>query len=226
MSTVHHCEVAHALETKERDETNCVLQERLKKYTEKIDCDFFLPGCPDGYEPNNGRVSTQIPVEGGYYVNAKYVQLRDDGRVLLLAGKEHQEEPYAAELYIDPNYSSPEPMEPMPIWFHSLLIGPSPAFHTLHCAVANLDDWNASAEVKRYWHNDDRLRHLCDQLTIIQAEVHLLEDNLSTCCHHIEAGCVLSKVPNLKGRAWANDYLAACRCTVGRGAHRGPGGPK
>jgi hypothetical protein len=48
ISTVHCREVAHALETKERDETNRVLQEKLKKYTEKIDKEFFLPGCPDG----------------------------------------------------------------------------------------------------------------------------------------------------------------------------------
>jgi hypothetical protein len=73
VSTVHHREVAHALETKEHDETNQVLQERLKKYVEKVDHDFFLPGCPDGYEPNDGHISTQIPIEGGYYVDTKYI---------------------------------------------------------------------------------------------------------------------------------------------------------
>jgi hypothetical protein len=79
VSTVHHQEVAHALKTKERDKTNCVLQEKLKKYAEKINKEFFLPGCPDGYEPNDGRVSTLIPIREGFFVPAKYIKLRDDG---------------------------------------------------------------------------------------------------------------------------------------------------
>ena len=75
VSTVHRREVAHALETKERDETNRVLQERLKQYAEKLDRKFFLPGCPDGYELNQGRVSTQIPIGEGYFADAKFVKL-------------------------------------------------------------------------------------------------------------------------------------------------------
>jgi hypothetical protein len=50
-----------------------VLQQCLKQYAEKINHDFLLPGCPDGYEPNEGRISTQIPIGGGFFINAKYV---------------------------------------------------------------------------------------------------------------------------------------------------------
>jgi hypothetical protein len=75
VSTVHRCEVAHALETKERNETNRVLQAKLKAYTDKIDREFFLPGCPDGYKPNDGRVSTLIPVGEGFSIPAKFVRL-------------------------------------------------------------------------------------------------------------------------------------------------------
>jgi hypothetical protein len=75
ISTVHHREVAHALETKERDETNRVLQAKLKAYVDKIDRKFFLPGCPDGYEPNDGRVSTLIPIGEGFSIPAKFVRL-------------------------------------------------------------------------------------------------------------------------------------------------------
>jgi hypothetical protein len=115
VSTVHRREVAHTLETKERDETNCILQNKLKAYTDKIDCDFFLPGCPNGYEPNDGRVSTLIPIGEGFSVPAKFVRLRDDGRVLLLPGKEQNEEPYAVELYLSPDYSSTDVAKPLPL---------------------------------------------------------------------------------------------------------------
>jgi hypothetical protein len=167
VSTIHHCKVAHALETKERDETNQVLQEKLKAYADKIDCEFFLPGCPDGYKPNDGRVSTLIPIGEGFSVPAKFVRLRDDGRVLLLLGKEHHEEPYAIDLYLLPDYSSTDVADPLPIWFNTLLVGPTPAFHTLHCTIANLDDWNATAELEHYRHQDDRLQHLRDKLAIV-----------------------------------------------------------
>jgi hypothetical protein len=76
VSTVHRREVAHVLETKECNETNHVLQEKLKKYAEKLDREFLLPGCPDRYEPNDGCVSTLIPVGEGFFVPAKFVKLR------------------------------------------------------------------------------------------------------------------------------------------------------
>ena len=75
ISTVHRREVAHALETKEHDETNRVLQAKLKTYADKIDRDFFLPGCPDGYEPNDGRVSMLIPIGEGFSIPAKFIRL-------------------------------------------------------------------------------------------------------------------------------------------------------
>jgi hypothetical protein len=224
VSTVHRHEVAHALETKECNETNRVLQERLKKYAEKIDKDFFLPGCPDGYEPNDGRVSTLIPIGEGFSVPAKFVRLRDDGRVLCLSEKEHNEEPYATELFLSLDYSSQDPTDPLPIWFNTLLNKPTPAFHSLRRAVADLDDWNATAEVERYCRYDDRLCHLRDELAIVQAEVHLLEDDLASCRHRIKAACIPAHIPNLEGQAWSEDYPARRR-TLGRGVRRGPGGP-
>jgi hypothetical protein len=224
VSTVHHREVAHALETKECDETNRVLQKKLKAYTDKIDRDFFLPGCPDGYEPNDGHVSTLIPIREGFSVPAKFVRLRDDGRVLLLPGKEQNKEPYAIDLFLSPDYSSQDVAEPIPIWFNTLLNGPTPAYHTLRRAIADLDDWNATAEIECYRRQDDRLRHLRDELAIIQAKVHLAEDDLAACRYRIEAARIPSRIPNLKGRAWSEDYPAHQR-TLGRGARQGPGGP-
>jgi hypothetical protein len=157
MSTVHRREVTHALETKERDETNQVLQEQLKKYVEKVDREFFLPGCLDSYEPNKGHVSTQIPTGDGYYVDAKFIQLRDNGQALLLAGKEHHEDPCAVDLFLSPDYSSTDVAEPIPIWFNTLLNGPTPAYHTLCRTVADLNDWNATAEIEWYQCTDDQL---------------------------------------------------------------------
>jgi hypothetical protein len=224
VSTVHHREVAHALETKEHNETNRVLQEKLKKYAEKIDKEFFLPGCPDGYEPNDGCVSTLIPIGEGFFIPAKFIKLQDDRRVLCLPGKEHHEDLYTVDLFLNPDYSLQNVAEPIPIWFNTLLNGPSPAYHTLRHAIADLNDWNATAEVEHYRRQDDRLRHLRNELAIIQAEVHLTKDDLTACRYHIEAARIPSCIPNLEGRAWSEDYPARW-CTLRRGSRRGPGGP-
>jgi hypothetical protein len=199
VSTVHRQEVAHMLETKECDETNRVLQQWLKQYADKVNKDFFLPGCPDGYKPNQGHVSTQIPIGEGYFIDTKFIWLRDNGPALLIAGKEHNEDPYAIDLFLSPNYSSSDVAEPLPIWFNTLLNSPTPAYHTLCCAIADLDNWNALAEIERYRCTDDQLRHLHDKLTIVQAKVHLVEDDLAACCYRIKAVHLLSKIPNLEG---------------------------
>jgi hypothetical protein len=224
ISTIHRREVAHVLETKERDKANCVLQDKLKKYAEKIDKEFFLLGCPDGYKPNDGRVSTLIPIGEGFFVPAKFVKLQDDGRVLCLPGKEHHEDLYVTELFLSPDYSSQDITKPIPIWFNTLLNGPTPAYHTLCRAIADLNNWNATAKIKWYCRQDNQLRHLRDELAIVQAEVHLAEDDLASCQYRIEAARIPSCILNLEGRAWSEDY-PACRCTLGRGTRRGPGGP-
>jgi hypothetical protein len=128
------------------------------------------------------------------------------------------------ELFLSPDYSLQDVTDPIPIWFNTLLNGPTPAYHTLRRAIADLDNWNATAEIERYRQQDDRLRHLCDELAIVQAEVHLAEDDLTACRYRIEAARIPSHIPNLEGRAWSEDYPMHQR-TLGRGAHQGPGGP-
>jgi hypothetical protein len=122
-----------------------------------------------------------IPVGEGFFVPAKFVKLRDNRQVLCLPRKEHHGDPYAVDLFLSPDYSSQDVAKPIPIWFNTLLNGPSPAYHTLHRTIADLDNWNATAEVERYCRQDDRLRHLRDELAIVQAEVHLAKDDLAAC---------------------------------------------
>src|SRR6267142_1907330 len=103
VSTVHNREVLHALQSKGLQDTNAALQDRIKNFEREADRVFEqLPLRPIGYEDNNGRVTTQVPIGGGYYADAKWVQQRDDGRINLLIGKvlrTDSEERYACSLY-------------------------------------------------------------------------------------------------------------------------------
>jgi len=145
--TIHNWEVLHTLQSKGLQDTNAALQDRIKNFECEADRSFELPLRPVGYEDNNGRISTQVPIGGGYYADAKWVQQRDDGHVNLLIGKDFDEQPYSTDLFLNPSYSD-EVAAPLPCWFSNILTGPTPAYHALRKAVSDLDNWNAIAEVE------------------------------------------------------------------------------
>jgi len=203
VSTIHNREVVHALQSKGLQDTNAALQDRIKNLEHEADRVFEqLPLRPIGYKDNNGHVTTQVPIGGGYYADAKWVQQRDDGRVNLLVGKDFDEEPYSTNLYLNPSYSN-EVAAPLPCWFSNILTGPSPAYHALHKAVSDLDDWNTIAEVERYRRYDDHRRCLADEFAQVQAELMLVDDAIATARHRMEAARIPALIPNLEGRAFS-----------------------
>jgi hypothetical protein len=85
VSTIHNREVLHALESKclaksndELTTTNRDLCKRLERYSRQADRELELPLQPIGYEDNNGRVATQVPIGDRYYANAKWIKLQPD----------------------------------------------------------------------------------------------------------------------------------------------------
>jgi len=154
VSTIHNWEVLHALQSKGLQDTNVALQDCIKNFKCEADRSFELPLHPIGYEDNNGQVSTQVPIRGGYYANAKWIQQHDNSHVNLLVGKDFDKEPYSTDLFLNPSYSD-EVAALLPCWFSNILTGPTPAYHTLCKAVSDLDNWNAIAEVEHYRCYDD-----------------------------------------------------------------------
>jgi len=178
------------------------LQDRIKAFECEADCSFELPLHPVGYEDNNGHVTTQVPIGGGYYVDAKWVKQRDNNHIYLLIGKDFDEEPYSTDLFLNLSYSN-EVTAPLPCWFSNLLAGPTPIYHALCKAVSDLDDWNAIAEIECYHCYDDHHCHLTDELAQVQAEFTLIEDAIAASCHRMEVAQIPSLIPNLKGCAFA-----------------------
>jgi hypothetical protein len=104
---------------------------------------------PEGYIANNGYIDHLVPTEDGTLVRAKWVKLRDDGASELLAGRSPNEELYVVNLYASPDYTSAEPVEPLPSWFTYLINGPAAEYHAFRNAVGRLDKWEYLAEVER-----------------------------------------------------------------------------
>ena len=57
--------------------------------------------------------------------------------------------PHIVKIYAQP-CASAEPIEPLPIWLKSILLGPSAAFNTLAEASRELDNWGIHADLLRF----------------------------------------------------------------------------
>src|SRR5579863_10153157 len=148
ITTIQHRDTIHRLEADALTRNNEKLKEKIASLEAEVAHYHDDPLCPDGFLANTGQVAATIPIGVGYACPAKWICQRDDGQVELLAGEDHNEVPYITELYADPSYDFDGPVEALPSWFFFLLNGPTPSFHTLRSAVAELDNWGDIAEVE------------------------------------------------------------------------------
>src|SRR6266850_2860144 len=202
ISTVHNWEVLHALQSKGLQDTNTALQDCIKNFECKADRSFELPLRPTGYEDNNRRVTTQVPIGGGYYTDTKWIQQHNNGCINLLIGKDFDKEPYSTDLFLNPSYFDAV-AAPLPCWFSNILTGPTPAYHALCKAVSDLDDWNAIAKVECYHCYNHHHHHLANKLSQLQCELTLVDDAIAASHHRMEVAQIPALVPNLEGRAFS-----------------------
>ena len=207
--TIQSCDALHSLEKKGLANVQKKLEDKVNSLEDELQKYHDDPICPDGFQDNNKRVDTAIPVGAGFSMPAKWVRQCEDRRVELLTGEDHDELPFVTELYAQPSYDIEGPVEAMPSWFFQLLNGPNPAFHTLREAVVKLDNWNEFAEIQRFRYLDDEQRQLNKRLSQVRAELDLVEERLQSSRHRIEAAHIPDKVGHLEGRAYP-------RCQLGR----------
>ena len=153
---------------------------------------------PDGFEDNNGRIYSLIPIGGGMEVIPKWIQKRNDGKVALRAGKEEEEPTYVTKLYTDPDYLGDHPIQAMAPWLKHMLASSEGENHIVHAALLDLNKWGLQADAKRF-------KHYSDAHVRVQSEMHLLEakeafyrDKLYSIVHHMEATRVMDKLGHLQ----------------------------
>ena len=130
VTTTHQCKVMYKLQLKEAKEQLQKTWDQLNDASSRLATQQMEvePSRPDGFQDNNGRVTALIPLNDNYYVAAKWVRQRPDGKVELLAGQEEGEEACVVDLYATPDYQGLDPVEVMPTWFHHMLRGPTKDF--------------------------------------------------------------------------------------------------
>ena len=194
IGTMRHTQDAHNRETLRLRTQIETLERHLKHY------EIQHPKCPQGYEANVGWApSFYIPGPNRTTVLAKWVKQLDDGCVAGFGLHQAEgEAPHVIKLFLTPSYNIEDPLEPLPGWFQTLLMGLSTLFHVLQEEVAQLDNWRALAEVIRHHTLGDQLCEKRHQIRILDAQIEGLVERCRLCEARLEAGKVSTQVKYLK----------------------------
>ena len=137
--------------------------------------------APDRYLENDGQVPHFfIPLGEGVFKPAKWIKKLEDSRV---AGFHEQqgpnESPYIIDLYAQADtvgHGEENPIEPLPAWFHTLLIGPSSDFMHLQHDIGDLDDWGLAREIARFRELDQEAAELAMRVEVLHEELNTTRD--------------------------------------------------
>ena len=149
LATIARHDAQEASKVRHLNEQICRLHDHIKHYKNIFEC------APDGYIENDGRVPHfYIPIGDRVFKPAKWIKKLEDGWV---AGFHEQqgpnESPYIIDLYAPADmdgHGEENPIEPLPTWFRTLLIGPSSDFVHLQHDIADQDNWGLAREIARY----------------------------------------------------------------------------
>ena len=82
------------------------------------------------------------------------------------------------------------PIEPLPAWFHALLIGPSSDFVHLQHDIGDLDDWGLAREITRFCELNEEAAELAARVDVLHEELDTTRD----ACTMSEKRLVLARV--------------------------------
>jgi len=142
--------------------------------------------APDGYVRNTMYPDLKIPLGEGIYAEAYWVTPAHDGYVQAYRQEQGPlDMPYSLPIYARAIYSS-EPVEPLPAWFHQLLVGAPAVYANLTKAAHRLDDWGISADISRYRKLDDDLSCINAELKRLEAEARAIRIGKTICEGRLE----------------------------------------
>jgi len=128
----------------------------------------------------------KIPLGKGAYTEAYWVTPAHDGYVQAYGQEQGPlDTPYSLPIYARAVYSS-EPIDPLPAWFHQLLIS-TPAVHANFAKAAHqLDDWGVAADITHYCKLDNNLSCINAELKQLEAEAGAIRIAKTICKGRLE----------------------------------------
>jgi hypothetical protein len=156
----------------------CCLKEQVHRLHNCIEhYKNIFERAPDGYVENDRRMPHfYIPLSDGVFKPAKWIKKLEDRRV---AGFHEQqgpnESPHIIDLYAQADtvgHGEENPIEPLPTWFHALLIRPSSDFMHLQCNISDLDDWGLAREIARFHKLNQEAAEIATQVEVLHEELN------------------------------------------------------
>ena len=134
-----------------------VAAERIKCLEEQLEeHEETFQRCPEGYEVNTHYPGLKINISFGLHHPIKWIKLLDKGTVAGFCDDDGPgSSPHILKIYAQP-MATAEPVEPLPLWFETILLGPSPMYHNFAQAAGELEDWGIKADIQRF-HDTDAL---------------------------------------------------------------------
>jgi hypothetical protein len=185
-----------------------------------------LLSVPDGFERNEGRVTTAVPTGGGRMVVLEWIRSVGNGQVELLARREPGEPTYVAELFLRPDYTEGTIIETAAPWFLAILTSRNGSFHTLVEEARRLNNPAVVAEIHRYRRLDDEHTKLTCELNCVSDAIASVRNQLEGCRFRMEGGQLPLLLRHLEDRVSFAPSIAniqrrrrnACRLRVDGGA--------
>jgi len=151
VQTVKNCKEIHHFTVLAFEDKIKRLESTIEGYAETYE------QAPDGYVCNTIYPDLKIPLGEGAYAEAYWVTPAHDRYIQAYRQEQGPlDTPYSLPIYARAIYSS-EPIDPLPAWFHQLLVS-TPTVHANFTKAAHrLDDWGVAADIAHYHKLDDDL---------------------------------------------------------------------
>ena len=144
LKTIKQRETNHAAEVSELHAQIIRLKDLVKTHTDTFE------HCPEGYVLNTKYPGLTINISNGLQREVKWVKQLEQGTVACFTEDDSPgNTPHIVKIYAQP-CTTAEPIEPLPIWLESILLGPSAAFNMLAEAARELNDWGIYADLLRF----------------------------------------------------------------------------
>ena len=175
LTTIAQCKTQAAIEVKCLQNQIKGLHDHVKHYENQFE------QAPNGYIINDRQVPQfYIPLGNRVFYPTKWVKRLEDGRVTgFYEGQGPNESPYVIDLYVQADtigHGEDNPIEPIPAWFHALLLRPSSDFTHLQHEIEDLNNCGLAREVTHF-------HELNQGATDLALQVKVLYEELDTTCN-------------------------------------------
>ena len=204
-------------DAQEASEIHC-LNEQIRGLHDRVEhYKNIFERAPDGYIENDGRVPHfHIPLGDGVFKLAKWIKKLEDGKV---AGFHKQqgpnESPYIIDLYAQADtdgHGEENPIEPLPGWFRTLLIGPSSNFMHLQHDIGDLDDWGLAKEITHFHELNQEATKLVARVNVLYEELDATRDARTMSEKRLVLACMSQKAARLENLLKKVSMLSTYSC--------------